>query len=401
MQAAMLVGCVCLPVAARAQPAPSFHGLGDLPGGEFRSSATAISADGGVVVGQSRSASGFEAFLWTPEGGMIGLGELPGGSFRSEAEAVSADGSVVVGSSISGVSGRSGIYEAFRWTAEDGMIGLGDLPGGGPDSRAYGVSADGSVVVGRSESADSGFTTEAFRWTQTEGMVGLGDLPGGHFESRANGVSPDGTLLVGQSVTAAGREAFRWTAEGGLVGLGSLGDIGGAVSDGTAVSADGTVLVGSSESTESYPHPEAFRWAPDGGMVGLGDLPGGPFRSKAYDVSADGSVVVGRSATSQSPGGAIEFEAFVWDTARGMRSLRGVLVDELGLDLTGWTPLDAFGISADGLTIAGEGLSPNGDLEAFVATLPEPATLSLLVVGGFAIRTGRHRSTRTDVARSP
>jgi len=37
--------------------------------------------------------------------------------------------------------------------------GLGTLQGGNANSYAYGVSADGSVVVGRSE-------WEAFRWTE-------------------------------------------------------------------------------------------------------------------------------------------------------------------------------------------------------------------------------------------
>ncbi len=48
----------------------SFMGLGDLPGGEFRSDATAVSANGEVVVGQSDSALGHEGFRWTRSDGM-------------------------------------------------------------------------------------------------------------------------------------------------------------------------------------------------------------------------------------------------------------------------------------------------------------------------------------------
>ena len=62
--------------------------------------------------------------------------------------------------------------------------GLGDLPGGIFNSQAYGVSANGSVVVGRGNSAN-GF--EASRWTQETGMVGVGDLSGGDFYSFAYG----------------------------------------------------------------------------------------------------------------------------------------------------------------------------------------------------------------------
>jgi probable HAF family extracellular repeat protein len=56
------------------------------------------------------------------------------------------------------------------------FTGLGDLPGGSFISLANGVSADGSVVVGRGASASG---NEASRWTSGTGMVGLGDLPGG------------------------------------------------------------------------------------------------------------------------------------------------------------------------------------------------------------------------------
>ena len=41
-----------------ASAAPLFTGLGDPPGGDFRSLAKAVSGDGSVVVGRGRSASG-------------------------------------------------------------------------------------------------------------------------------------------------------------------------------------------------------------------------------------------------------------------------------------------------------------------------------------------------------
>jgi len=61
------------------------------------------------------------------------------------------------------------------------------------------------------------------------------------------------------------------------------------------------------------------------------------------------------------------------------------LADDYHLDMTGWVLLSAEGISADGLTIVGTGVNPNGDREAWVAVLPEPATLSLLVLGGLGL----------------
>src|SRR5437762_5932867 len=81
--------------------AASFQSLGGVAFGSFLSAANAVSADGKVVVGQFHSTSGYEAFRWTAATGLVGLRDLPGGSFYSEASAVSADGSVIAGSSSS------------------------------------------------------------------------------------------------------------------------------------------------------------------------------------------------------------------------------------------------------------------------------------------------------------
>lgn len=90
---------------------------------------------------------------------------------------------------------------------------------------------------------------------------------------------------------AASANAARFT------GLGYL--LGGQNSSGaTAVSPDGSVIVGHSESASGI---EAFRWTSNGGMVGLGDLPGGEFYSSATGVSADGSVISGVGHSRSNP----------------------------------------------------------------------------------------------------
>lgn len=214
--------------------------IGDLPGWDFYSIASDVSYDGSVIVGQSKSSNGFEAFRWTHSTGMQGLGDLPGGEFDSRGFAVSPDGSIVVGKSNS-ASGR----EAFIWTESTGMIGLGTLPGSW-ESSAYGVTEDGSIVVGRCFSGRS----EAFRWTASTGMVGLGVLPGWS-NSWARDVSADGSVVVGCCMTGVGWEAFIWDESNGMRNLKEVLEndfgldlTGWTLNYANGVSADGTVIVG-------------------------------------------------------------------------------------------------------------------------------------------------------------
>lgn len=383
--------CLLQATAPRAKAAPMFMGLGDLPGGNYHSSPSEVSADGSTVVGSGKSDAGSEAFRWTAETGMVGLGDLPGGDVHSTASGVSADGSVVVGRSSTSLTPSDS--EAFLWTAEMGMVGLGDLPGGDVRSAAFGVSADGSVVVGSgSTSLTPWANTEAFRWTAETRMVGLGDLPGGEFSSRAIDTSADGSTVVGDSKSTFGiyREAFIWTADDGMVGLGGLS---GPVlhSYAEAVSADGSVVVGGSNGPDQI--LQAFRWTEAGGMIGLGGLWQAYPRSWAEGVSADGGTVVGSSTVGIGPDGSRFTGAFIWDSTNGMRNLQDVLTSELGLDLTGWSLNWAKGISADGRTIIGAGYNPSGDIEGWIATIPEPSTAVLLAIGlaGLAAA-GRGRS---------
>lgn len=274
-----------------------------------------------------------------------GLGDLPGGSFYSRAQGVSADGSVVVGVSLSG-NGSGNADEAFRWTESGGMQGLGALPGEDFDSAAEGVSDDGSVVVGSSYS-------EAFRWTEAGGIEGLGFLPGAPLPlSYVEDVSDDGSVVVGASLSGNGGEAFRWTEDGGMQGLGDLSG-GDFYSFATATSADGSVIVGGSISENGG---EAFLRTEAGGMEGLGDLPGSSVDAAAYGVSADGSVVVGIGLSENG------YEAFRWTESNGMEGLGdlpGGLFDG-----------SAGGVSADGSIVIGQSHSENG-YEAFIWTEKE------------------------------
>ncbi len=351
---------------------PSFQGLGFVEAWHSESRAYGLSADGSAVVGQS----GDQAFRWTQDAGIEGLSDLPGGGFSSKAYAVSTDGSVVVG------VGRSEThyYEAFVWSSGGGMQGLGSFGTPTGWSWARGVSADGSVIVGSGHNAFG--DKEAFIWTPGGGMQGLD--PGGLYNwSDCWAVSADGTVATG-TCCPAHLEAFRWTQQGGLQQLGDL-EGGSLESHAEGISADGTVIVGYGVSESGR---EAFRWTGGCGMEGLGDLPGGNFYSAAYDCSADGAVVVGYGVIST-----VGHHAFYWTETASMRRLQEVLTDDCGLDLTGWTLETASSVSDDGLTIVGWGLNPDGNREAWLATIPEPATLGLVAAGLVAVWMRKRRVT--------
>jgi probable HAF family extracellular repeat protein len=283
--------------------------------------------------------------------------------------------------------------QAFRWSSATGIVALGYLQGGPfANSFAEDVSADGSAVVGASSSVNS--LSEAFAWRLETGMVGLGDLAGGDFHSYATAISADGEIIAGGATSALGPEAFRWTEADGMIPLGDLA--GGFFSSGARdVSSDGSTIVGYGNSELSGGSIEAFRWTAGTGMQALGDLPGGEFISDPTSVSADGSVVLGYSHRA---GG---YRAFVWTALSGMRDLQEVLISEFGLgpQLMGWILTSASDISDDGLSIAGNGINPDGNFEAWLVrldhpiTAPEPSSLTLafMVAALFARRSSRRR----------
>lgn len=357
----VLAVVVCLTVGvASAYAGASFMGLGDLPGGEYGSNAMAVSGNGEVVVGSSWTATGNEAFRWSASTGMQGLGTLGAtDSMHSVAQGVSFDGSVVVGNSTP--PGEWGC--AFRWTATQGMKPLERLLNASwSSSAAWAVSSDGSVVAGYGTPATG--PTQACIWT-TAGISALGGPSGGTFEN-AYAISADGAVVAGYGATANGSGGMRWTAAGGTLSLEGFGG-------GRGVSGDGSVVVGSGH----LGLPGASIWTEAGGTQLLRAEGGGT----ALAVSANGRVVVGYARDLVD---ASTF-AFVWDQANGMRDLQEVLEHDCNLDLSGWSLNYATGVSADGLVIVGYGQDPLNHTQAWIATLPEPATLSLLALGGLML----------------
>jgi len=318
-------------------------GLGDLPGGSFASEARGVSADGSVVVGIGTPATApaggpFQAFRWK-SGVMTNLGGLPGlpgqPPLASQAFAVSADGNVVVG----GGQAATGGNEAFRWTQAGGMVGLGDLfTLYGPNSTARAVSSDGSVVAGQGYSTTG---IEAFRWTQASGMAGLGRLPGATVSS-AYGISADGLVVVGTSPVGTDH-AFRWTQTTGMVAITGPPVI---QSLARAASGNGSVVVG-----YSYVGPvdtDAFIWDAVHGLRRVKDVLVNDFGltltgwklTEATGISSDGLTVVGNGT---DPSG--NAEAWIADLSGATPALASLVsadADEHGVRLQWFAPGAAF-----------------------------------------------------------
>jgi len=355
-----------------------FIGLDDLVGGAFGSGGSSVS-DNGIVVGigtigeQLGTVEGSEAFVWTRTEGISGLGFLNQDE-ASFAISASDDGKVIVGRSFGEKSTAVSWIQGADAREFDGIANE-------QSSSANGVSSTGEYVVGFVGS-------QAFRWSKA-GMIGLGDLLGGPFRSNASDVSADGQVVVGNGSSTSGSEAFRWTSSGML----GLGDLPGGIfsSLANAVSSDGTVVVGSGTTEDGT---AAFRWTQTSGMV---DLSQGAiqFRS-AQDVSGDGSTIVGNGIGGGQAGA--PFRAVIWDSVHGSRVLQDVLANEFNLsdELDGWFLTTASTISTNGNYIAGSGINPSGDIEAWVALIPEPQS-GFVLLSGLVLVAARLRSRRAQM----
>jgi len=389
---AVLLACAAaLPGTASAA---NFSGLGSLPGAVPGSEATAVSADGAVVVGRCPDGvTCSEAWRWTQGTGIVGLGFLSGDA-TSEARAVSDDGSVVAGASGA---------KAARWVEGSGWQDLSGALPAADQSRANAVSPDGSAVVGFYGTAFMGAATGSFVWRQGVGtsLYLEGTIPGA---SSITGISDDGLVMSAWSGPVDSPSALRFTESGSEV-LPQLPDYYcDCGNSAEAISADASTIVGQSLG-------QAFRWQSGTGTLGLGSLsPGGwNLYSSGLAASADGRLVVGSSRETICeiwPNCWTDERAFAWTESRGMFDLRDELV-ALGLDLTGWTLTAATGVSADGGVIVGRGINPSGDQEAWRAVVPELAPppipalpgRALLIVLGAAIVAAYAGIQRRDLRR--
>lgn len=150
---------------------------------------TAISSDGRYVSGSQFG--GLVGYLWTKDEGRI---DAPG-EFMGVADNGHVAGTYDSEFTIDGLE----VYTAGLWnpnTQEWEFLGMHpDVPEifGTFYNTGYGITADGSVVVGMQWYPD--WTVRAFKWTAADGYDMIGPVV--DYNTRANGISSNGSVIYG------------------------------------------------------------------------------------------------------------------------------------------------------------------------------------------------------------
>lgn len=318
----------------------------------------AITADGTTIVGEVRGldakVGNLTATRWHIGGSMEYL--LTDDSRRSKATSVSDDGRLAAG-------WTDEYYVNQQAVAWDDTFGEIRFECDECSARlAIAVSGDGSTIVGF-------LSALPFYWTREEGTVSFAsdlNIDVGY----AYGVSQNGSIIVGQARSQDSRlfQAYAWDAEQGLTFLSSRS------SRAFAVSRDGRTIVGSTSSNEGV-----LVWTvEDDGVVEtlLGNVDGG-LGYYAADVSDNGQVIVGEGYGGHDTG------AFRWTAKSGMRRISSIL-DSLGILPDGMAIETAHGVSADGSIIVGTAQYSTGQYVAYAAVIPpsyvpEPSSILILI----------------------
>jgi probable HAF family extracellular repeat protein len=259
-----------------------------------------LSDDASVVTGNMKDASNIDSpAIWDAVNGWRTLGGLPGqtppsGSWGT-ASAISADGSVVVG------LGWLTTFKArgFRWDAVNGMVQLPQL--GTRSSRAYTVSADLQWIGGWDEHSTGvrraalwdANLNETLPLVRPENTEGYGEL---------TDISPDGSVMCGHDYVGTNPKCGFVMKNGQITSFGSVPGV--PLFDNynwaNAVSDDGSVAVGGNWDL-SKNTTFATIWTESTGVMFLSDYLTSlgvqgldqVQLANALDISADGTTILG------------------------------------------------------------------------------------------------------------
>jgi uncharacterized membrane protein len=235
-------------------------------------SAWGLSNDGNTVVGlywrAGQPDGSAHAFSWTEAGGSVGLGS---NGYSSRANDCNADGSVVVG----WAERSDGTWQPTAWV--NGTITTLTPTEG--FCEAYSVLPDGSTIYGSGYDLHSmRFYGAAWDWDGAQWVErSLGALPGtsGQGNVAPNDATPDGRIVVGYNAYFFGSSTgFVWTEETGIVDIVDfVTERGGTwpdqfvVTSATAISDDGSIIVGVGQDTTPPWDSHTFLVHIDGGLA--------------------------------------------------------------------------------------------------------------------------------------
>ena len=379
-----------LPV--RAEGAAQFLPLPLLLPGDSTCFAYAMSSDGKLVVGESFSAKVTvhgEAALWSNASGNwvvqgLGLPAAPAGATNSPAGGISAGGTLLVGRSSFGSPTNPPIDTyAWCWQSAAGFRTL-PIPSGLIVAQAVSTTEGGTTIAGFG-SPDASYRQDSrpMVWRGSYASGWTGTLLDGN-EGWALGVDMNGNRIVGWSRPAnadpsipggQARSAALWSWAGGSWTKSWLGSLPADSGRGTVdmIAPRGHFALGNSGTMDAN-RPVMWTLLPNGKPAKVEDLGMLPKSTLgiAKAATSNGRRVVG--FCSRLEGDEFRYEAFIWERGAGIRSLRELLIAGGASGVAGWRNLAATGISDDGNTICGYGTdpsSPEGHDMAWVATLKE------------------------------
>jgi uncharacterized membrane protein len=270
-----------------------------------------MNADGSVIVGDGSSPFGKEGFVWRPASGLEIMGDLPGGAVDCRISGVSGDGVTAVGFG-STVEGIETVVEAVSWTSTGGFVRLGRLgPVGFTEAKA--ASFDGSAIAGSGTIA-SGSTLYVFRWDAGIGITRPLNVANEFARGSAFGISGDGSVIVGRDTSATGLsqgKAFIWHENDTHLQWLPLPENTDEVSWSEVNSAayaanfDGSVILGFGDPSISGVSRAPLMWT--NGEVSVLEMFSNAAACDAGDMSTDLRVIVG--STKNSTG---TTEAVIW-----------------------------------------------------------------------------------------
>jgi len=359
--------------AGAAGPLYSLIDMGHAPG--YTSvTPTGINSSGYVVgsVGLASTSTYTRGFVWNPNTHVY---TLVGNGASSSASGIN-DRGIVVGTD--NVTGNT----AYRYNLNTGVIThLSPMPGGS-SANAVAINASGAVT-GRSLNAILQY--RAPLWAPGASIPSdLGALPGDGRHNTGYDIN-DAGVVVGQSKpgnNVVPVRATRWDPTTHQVL--DLGTLGGLNSLAYAINNPGFIVGSSNIGGGESSHP--FLWNPTTQqMTDLGLLPGA-FSGRASDIN-DSNMVVGH--TGFNVGDPLN-RAYLWTSQTGMLDLN-TLTD---FTAAGWVLNSAVAINNAGW-ITGYGRAPDGHQHGFVLVpVPEPATISLLILGALGTRRVSHRNEK-------